>query len=97
MNWEEVAEEGIFEGEGLEWLNVHDNGDELYLDFYIDDEEGNQSDNGDSIGLNREQVERLRIEPSYENFHQLRELVKSLPRYDRLEIIDLANEKLTSE
>ena len=96
MDWEELVEQEVFYSEGLKWVNVHDNGEELYLDFLIDDEDGDgYSDDGESVGLDREQIEQLTFEPTYENFHEFRELVRSVRI--KAEAIKIANAQLTSK
>ena len=85
------------EGPTHGWINIHDNGDTLWLDFYIDDEDDNTFDNGNSLEITKEELELLTFYPDYENFHEFRELVEGLNEFDMPAIIKLANEKLASK
>lgn len=76
---------------------VGEAGDEdLWIDFYIDDEDDDTSDDGDSLGITVSELEQLMFEPTYENFYDFREIAREV-HLDMTSAIKIANEKLTNK
>jgi hypothetical protein len=70
--------------------------EDLWLDFYIDDEDGETSDDGDSLSITVSELEQLTFEPTYENFHDFRGIAREV-HHDMTSAIKIANEKLTNK
>lgn len=71
-------------------------GEDLWLDFYIDNEDDETSDDGDSLLITESQLEQLTFEPTYENFYIFREIARDVHR-DMSKAIETANEMLTNK
>ncbi len=69
---------------------------EVWLDFYIDDEEENTYDNGNSLLVDIDDFAKITFEATYENFYQLREIVWE-NSYDIQKAIEIANEKFANK
>ena len=67
-------QEQDFENEdGTAFVKVFDNDGEICLDYYIDDEDGEISDDGDSVVITLEEFQALDFEHTYDNFVKYRE------------------------
>lgn len=69
---------------------------EIWLDFYIDDEEENTYDNGASMIIDDDVLAKLTFEATYENFYQFREIYFD-NSYDIQKTIEIANEKFANK
>ena len=69
---------------------------EIWLDFYIDEEEENTYDNGPSMIIDDDVLAKLTFEATYENFYQFREIYFD-NSYDIQKTIEIANEKFANK